>query len=440
MNQEKSSLSQKMKDGLTGFTDVLNQLKILLVALLAVVVAFFAFYDGLKQRFFPEKETGKNEIIKIQALKPLKEKELRTDHIRLFQDKTIILETLPLYLENSDLRNSFFWLHVKAENFSDKTLTMVIRLVKVHGVIVDTKTMEYHATIAPHQKNFSQQYRPEYDILSADTINSQASMDNSVTLEVTVREKDSNRQIHKGQYNVKGLRVNEFKWGLRTVDGKKVPPVDLIASLTAWSTVKNPELHQYREELKKHAMQKSSLGSKLTPCPVTVNYFFEKLYNDIIKKSFIVTGKPVFEDSEVTAIQRPQSVLKELKENAAANALETGLLIGALTKDCASKLKIPITLLIQFGDEGDNYIVAWSVSKNGKMWKGQGWEGFSITNNDGSYDENKKNSKIVIETILDGHPGLLDYLNKRGAYFKDSKVAALYYYRAAEEHHIHGLP
>ncbi len=434
MCKNNTHLTKRLKDGLAWFIEILNMVKLLLVALLAVLVAFYAFYDEIMKKIFPAKPPV--EIIDITKLRPLKRKEISIENIRVL-DNTIVLETLPLYLENSDLKNRFDWLNVRAENLTENTLTMVIKLVKVSGVIVDLKPMEYHTTIAPGQKDFLQKYRPDkYDILSADNNDRQAVPDNSVLLEVSVKEKDTSRQIHQKQYELKGLRVNEFKWGLKKLDGKKIPPEDLIASLTAWSTTKDPSLTHYNEELNAHAAEKSGLGKRMNPS--AINHFFEKMYNDIIKGKRIVTGKPVFEDSEITSIQRPQTVLRELKENSAANALETGLLIGALTMKCSDELKIPIILLIRFDDEGDDYMIAWSVSKIHRTWKGLDWEGFSLINNEGSYEENKKNTQAEIPNIMNRH--VLSSLKKDGAYYKESELIALYYKDAAKKHVMMGLP
>jgi hypothetical protein len=251
-----------------------------------------------------------------------------------------------------------------------------------------------------------------------------------------IRTRKDNLEIHRRTQHINIISKNYIYWDLKDGNGVNVDPKFLLASLAAWTRIKDPKLERQAQQYLSAA------------APRQYRPWFKGCYNALLGPEGLLKVHPDISPWPLTGAddesrQRVRSPLEFITGNATDPApLEAVLLVAALANNLRQKPDLTLFALpLQADSEAKRFLLAWSDN-------GIDWRALDLTAPQNlGFEDNEARTTAELANLLKSKPDILSKLNRTGVFIVGEQlsevsrqVVALNFTKAAEIYQIQGLP
>lgn len=291
----------------------------------------------------------------------------------------------------------------------------------------DTLTF-WRGTVAPMQ-NVNEPLVPRIKFTKEDP-------DEPLTVEWEIQTLKDNLTIQCGTEHINMISKKYIYWDLKDTTGANVPSEFLLASLSAWTRIKDPKLERQAQQYLSAAAPRQSRP------------WFKGCYNALLGPEGLLTVHPYISPWPLTGTgdesrQPVRSPVEFITGNATAPApLEAVLLVAALANNLPRKPDLALFALpLQTDSAAKRFLLAWSDN-------GIDWRALDLTSPQNlSFEDNEARTTAELANLLKSKPDILRKLDGTGVFIVGEQlsevsrqVVALNFAKAAEIHQIQGLP
>ena len=315
-----------------------------------------------------------------------------------------------------------YWFRVDATNRTKNPFTIKVNFKVNAGPVMPREGMPFKQTIQPRQ-HISLPFDPNFRMTD---------YKDAADLEVECSAVDdaTNRPIGTGTDRkiIHTLPRNVVAWDLTTPDNEPVPQDLLLASLSAWTQHRSPELRDQARQLF------NRLPRSLDDEAFALQWFsisYRKFFRD-------PDGFGVIHLQEVFAGEQEIRVPEDLLRAKRVDPLEAALFLVALSNAVEGDLRVrPVLLALQDEDAaagGKAIVLAWSTENR--------WHGLDLAQAATlTFEQNEPQASRRVAETLATNGTMLDELKRTGVYISEPKqTIAVDLKRAAQHFGIQPLP
>lgn len=260
--------------------------------------------------------------------------------------------------------------------------------------------------------------------------------DGILTVVWEIRTRKDNLEIHRRTQHINIISKNYIYWDLKDGSGVNVDPKFLLASLSAWTRIKDPKLERQAQQYLSAVAPRQSRP------------WFKGCYNALLGPEGLLKVHPDTSPWPLTGTgdesrQRVRSPVEFITGNATDPApLEAVLLVAALANNLRQKPGLTLFALpLQTDSAAKRFLLAWSDN-------GIDWRALDLTAPQNlGFEDNEARTTAELANLLKSKPDILSKLNGTGIFIVGEnlsevsrQVVALNFTKAAEINQIQGLP